>query len=193
MAQHPTAARHPTAQHPTALIAYATAAGSTAGIAERIAATLAEDGAEVTCRAVTDDLDPAGFDVVVVGSAVHSMAWLPPALAFLPKAAASGAPVWCFSVGGLASPDSGRVSRYLAAGELRRIETGFPHGFTPREHRLFTGVVDVTRSPLWGRVFYRLTGGSSGDHRDWAAVAAWARRIATAMHGKASAAGSATA
>ena len=65
------------------LVGYATAAGSTAGIAERIGETLREQGCEVVCRPVGPDLDPSAFDAVVVGSAVHNMAWLRPALDFL--------------------------------------------------------------------------------------------------------------
>ena len=42
------------------LVAYATAAGSTAGVAERIAVTLQAAGADVVCRPAGSDLDPAG-------------------------------------------------------------------------------------------------------------------------------------
>src|SRR5688572_6065404 len=41
------------------LVGYATAAGSTTGIAERIAAILHDAGGDVTCRPVGHDLDPA--------------------------------------------------------------------------------------------------------------------------------------
>lgn len=162
------------------LVAYATAAGSTAGIAERIAAVLTGTGCRAVCTPAGPDVDPAPFDALVLGSAVHEMAWLPDALAVLRRAAGTGRPVWCFSVGGLAHPD-GRTTRWMARGELGRIERGFPPGFAPRDHSLFAGVVDASRSPLWGRVFYRLTGSSSGDHRDWPAVEAWARSVAEAL------------
>lgn len=167
-----------------ALVAYATAAGSTSGVAECIATVLRDAGADVVCRPVGPDLDPAGHDVVVVGSAVHDMAWLPPALEFLRRAAATGAPVWCFSVGGLAHPDRGRGTRWLAAGERKRIAQGFPPSFRPRDHALFSGVVEVSSSPLWGRLFYRLTGGRDGDHRDWAAIRSWAQGVAAALPGR---------
>jgi menaquinone-dependent protoporphyrinogen oxidase len=35
--------------------------------------------------------------------------------------------------------------------------------------------------PLWGRLFYRLTGGRPGDHRDWPAIEAWAAEIARSL------------
>lgn len=168
---------------PEVLVAYATAAGSTAEVAGRIAAVLGEMGRRTACRPVGPDLDPGAFDALVVGSAVHDMAWLPPGLDFLRRAAAVERPVWCFSVVGLTDPDGPR-SRWLARGERARIERGFPPGFTPRDHRLFAGVVDIGRSPLWGRVFHRLTGGSSGDHRQWPAIEGWARRVASATDGR---------
>ncbi|WP_040340001.1 flavodoxin domain-containing protein [Candidatus Blastococcus massiliensis] len=165
---------------PEVLVAYATAAGSTAGIAERIAAVLTGAGSRTVCAPAGPELDPAPFDALVIGSAVHEMAWLPDALELLRRAAGTGRPVWCFSVGGLAHPD-GRRTRWMARGELDRIERGFPPGLTPRDHSLFAGVVDVRRSPLWGRVFYRLTGSSSGDHRDWPAIEAWAGKVAASL------------
>ena len=64
---------------PRALVTYSTAAGSTAGIAERIAQVL-------------HDADLAGVDGLVVGSAVHDMAWLAPSVEVLRRAAASGRP-----------------------------------------------------------------------------------------------------
>jgi menaquinone-dependent protoporphyrinogen oxidase len=165
---------------PRVLVAHATAAGSTAGIAERIAAVLSTAGCEVTCRPAAPDLDPAGFDGVVLGSAVHDMAWLPSALDALRRVAAPGSgPVWCFSVGGV-NPH-GRVTRYVTRKEAERVAQQFPAGFTPREHRVFGGVVELQGVPLWGRLAYRLTGTRAGDNRDWPAIEAWARNIAAAL------------
>jgi menaquinone-dependent protoporphyrinogen oxidase len=160
------------------LVGYATAAGSTTGIAERIAATLREAGGDVTCRPVGPDLDPAAFDVLVVGSAVHNMSWLRPALDFVGRIPAEGnRPTWCFSVGGVAP--HGPLTRRLTSSETHRVERGFPSSFRPREHRFFGGVVEMRGLPLWGKAFWRLMGGRPGDHRDWPAIESWARQIAT--------------
>ena len=152
------------------LVAYTTAAGSTAEVAERIAATLRAEGAEVVCRPAGPDVDPTAFDAVVVGSAVHDMAWLPPAVELMARAQQTGRPVWAFSVGGI--QPNGPVTRLLADRELRRVERSFSR--PPREHALFGGVVDLARTPLWGRLFFRAMGGRPGDHRDWPAVERWA-------------------
>jgi menaquinone-dependent protoporphyrinogen oxidase len=159
------------------LVGYATAAGSTTGIAERIAATLRQRGAEVVCRPVGPDLDPSAFEAFVLGSAVHNMAWLPPAVDFLRRLPTpDDRPTWCFSVGGI-DPE-GPVARRLAALEIRKIEQRFPTTFRARDHRLFRGIVEMKGVPLWGKVFWRLIGGRPGDHRNWPAVDRWATGIA---------------
>jgi menaquinone-dependent protoporphyrinogen oxidase len=165
---------------PRVLVTYSTAAGSTAGIAERIAQVLRDAGCAVRCLPASADLDLAGVDALVVGSAVHDMAWLAPSVEVLRRAAASGTPaVWCFSVGSV--HPRGRVTRALAALEARRVGALFPAGLRVRDHRVFGGVVDMTGVPLWGRLFYRAIGESPGDHRDWTAVAAWAGDIAHSL------------
>jgi menaquinone-dependent protoporphyrinogen oxidase len=159
------------------LVAYATAAGSTAGVAERIADVLRRSGAEVVCRPVGPDIDVEGFQAFVVGSAVHDMAWLPPALEFLHRVA--DRPVWCFSVGGI--QPRGAVSRRLTDLELQRVAQAFPPAFAPRAHRMFGGIIQMVGTPLWGRLFYRMTGGRTGDHRDWPAIEAWGEEIARGL------------
>lgn len=165
------------------LVAYATAAGSTAGIAERIAEVLRADGAQVTCAPVGPGLDPDGFDAVVVGSAVHSMAWLPPALDFLRRVPTDGAPVWVFSVGG--TNPSGRIAHSVVGMEAEKVARGFPADLDVRDHRVFAGVVVTAGLPLWGRILARAVGGRPGDRRDWPAIEAWARQIAGVLRARA--------
>jgi menaquinone-dependent protoporphyrinogen oxidase len=161
------------------LVSYATAQGSTTGVAERVADVLTDAGLDVLCRPAAPHLDPAAFDAVVVGSAVHNMAWLPPAADLLRRAAASGRPIWCFSVGGV-NP-RGPVSTFIAGHEATRVARGFPGGFRARDHRVFGGIVQMAGVPLWGRLFWRLMGGRPGDHRNWPAIESWARAIATEL------------
>jgi menaquinone-dependent protoporphyrinogen oxidase len=164
------------------VVTYATAAGSTAGIAERIAAVLRADGCDVDCSPAGPGVDLERADAVVVGSAIHDMAWLPPALEVVHRLAASGhRPVWCFSVG--AVTPRGRFTRFVASREAARVRQDFPAELSPRRHQVFGGVVELHGIPVWGRLFYRLVGARPGDHRDWAAVEAWAARIATDLRG----------
>lgn len=165
---------------PRLLVTYATAAGSTADIAERVAAVLRTAGCAVDCRPASPGVDPTGYDAVVVGSAVHNMAWLPPALDVLRRISASGCTsVWCFSVGGLVP--RGRFTRFAATREAERVEQDFPTDLAARDHRLFSGVVQTRGVPLWGRLFYRATGTRPGDNRNWPDIDDWARRVGAAL------------
>ena len=157
------------------LVGYATAIGSTAGVAERIAARLRDSGCEVDSRPVGPDLEPGRFHAIVLGSVVHNMAWLRPALD-CPDRMPATTPTWFFSVGGV--EPRGRVTRRLTDLEITRVEQGFPATLRGREHRLFAGVVRMAALALWGRVFWRLIGGRDGDHRDWAAIDRWTSGIA---------------
>jgi|tagenome__1003787_1003787.scaffolds.fasta_scaffold20730701_1 menaquinone-dependent protoporphyrinogen oxidase len=161
------------------LVGYATAQGSTAGVGERIATVLTDAGHEVVCRPVGPDLDPAAFDAIVVGSAVHNMSWLPAAIDFLGRAAVSDRPIWCFSVGGV-NP-RGAVTARITDLEAKRVAKGFPQGFVAQDHRVFGGVVQMSGVPIRGRLFWRLVGSRPGNHRDWPAIDAWAESIAAGL------------
>ena len=163
------------------LVGYATAAGSTRGVAERIAERLRDAGLHVTCAPLEPALRPDDFAAWVLGSAVHTMAWLPAATEFLTRAAAAPRPCWAFSVGRL-SP-SGPVRRWMAGQEVRRVAQGFPAGLDVRDHQLFAGVVSTQAVGWAGRVFWRALGGRPGDQRDWAAIDRWATGVAAELSG----------
>ncbi len=65
------------------LVAYASRAGSTAGVAEAIGKTLAESGAQVEVCSVTEVKDFAPYRAVVAGSAIQGGQWLPEAMQFM--------------------------------------------------------------------------------------------------------------
>jgi menaquinone-dependent protoporphyrinogen oxidase len=160
------------------LIAYASAHGSTRGIAERIAARLGGHGHDVAVIPVGDTPDPAADDAVVLGSAIHNQAWLPEAGEFVRRHrdALATRSVWLFSVG---IPDAlGRPLRRYARGEGRTVIAPIRAQVRARGHALFTGAVEPDHLPPVGRVIFRLLGGRYGDLRDWAAVNRWADMIA---------------
>ncbi|QGU04236.1 flavodoxin domain-containing protein [Corynebacterium comes] len=161
------------------LIAYSSWNGSTAEIARRIGAVLTRDGITVDVTPVREARDPAHYDAVVMGSAVHNQAWSPEAAEFVHRhaTALSQHPVWLFSVG-----MTGGLPRFLRraarSAQGRRIVDALSSDITPREHRVFSGVCRPEHLPRMSRVFLRLVGGHFGDYRDWSAIEDWARHIA---------------
>lgn len=68
---------------PKILIAYASYAGSTMGIASDIGKTISEAGFQVDVRPMTESPDLDGYDTILLGSAVQNGTWLPEALAYI--------------------------------------------------------------------------------------------------------------
>jgi menaquinone-dependent protoporphyrinogen oxidase len=167
----------------TTLVGYATAQGSTRGVAERIAAILTAAGSEVDLLASSDMRSAHGYDTVVLGSAIHNGQWLPDATAAVERLdlPAHQCAVWAFSVssvGATSTTLSPRVARYLRrvmpepdAVQMLRTHTEL------RDHRFFVGAIAPGDWPGFGRIVFRLMGGRYGDARDWHDIDTWARTI----------------
>ncbi|MBK3639881.1 flavodoxin domain-containing protein [Streptomyces sp. MBT33] len=165
----------------TVLVGYATAHGSTREIAHRIASRMRTEGVEVDVRALEAVADMNGYDAFVVGSAVHDQKWLPEARSFVRQgiAAPGSRPVWLFSVG---MPGALRGPwKRLMYKEVPVIEADLAVPFTPRGHRLFSGVIRPEHLSRRGRLMFRLMGCRYGDHRDWSEIDGWAEQIAGAL------------
>jgi menaquinone-dependent protoporphyrinogen oxidase len=165
------------------LVGYASAHGSTRGIAERIAARLAEKGFQVAIRSV-DDIDDAGaFDAVVIGSAIHDGAWLPAGADFVHRnlRILGSLPFWIFSVG-LVGESSSAFPRAIAA-QLRALRrepkeiAGFRKATQAREHAVFAGSIQRDDWPRADRIIFKGMRGRYGDHRDWDDIDAWSDEI----------------
>ena len=155
----------------TVLVAYASKYGSTQQIAETIGCELRLCGLETDVRSVGGIEDVAGYEAVVLGSAVYVGRWLANARAFVNEHADELAdrPTWLFSSGPVGQPsrptdDAVQIDEMVEA-------TG------AKEHRLFPGRLD--RSMLnrceWALVFALRV--KEGDYRNDGEVSAWARRL----------------
>jgi len=136
-------------------------------------------GATVEVAPVGEVGDLAGYDAVVLGSAVHNQSWSPEAAEFVHRhaAALSGRPVWLFSVG--MSEGLPRPLRPMArTAQDQRIAAALRADVQPRGHRIFSGVCRPEQLPRWVGVMFRAVGGHFGDYRDWPAIEAWAQQIA---------------
>lgn len=163
-----------------ALVAYASRKGATKGVAQRIAAGLTERGVPTELRPVEEVRDPSVYDAIVFGGAVYNQAWPQEGRDFVLRNvdALSAAETWLFSVGSFG--DSRRIFGSAVRREPKGIEQ-LQARIEPRDYRVFAGVVEAAQWPLPERMFFRALGGRYGDNRDWAAIDAWAQRIADSL------------
>jgi menaquinone-dependent protoporphyrinogen oxidase len=163
------------------LVAYASKYGATQQIAERIAATLTAAGLEVEARPIAGVRDVAGYDAVVLGSAVYFGAWLKEAAAFVRRnqAVLAGRPVWLFSSGPIGVATTGAQGQDLRAAAESKEIAEFREAVQPRDHRVFLGKLDRGTLGFVDRLVASLPAfpGAEGDFRDWAEIKAWGEGI----------------
>lgn len=163
-------------------VIYATEQGSTRDIAEFIAADLADRGAEVQLREVGYAPGPAGFDTVILGSAIHNMDFLPAAVDYIGRnrAELAATDVRLFGVGlgpALRGPVGRRVGRVVP----KKI-AALRDAVRARDYRAFAGIYERRGVSRKARTLYRLMGGGRyGDLRDWSAIQGWATGIGNSL------------
>jgi len=157
------------------LVAYATRAGSTAGVAERVAEVLNRSGFAATAVRVNEVRDTAPYDAVVLGSSVRAGKLKPDALKFLDKNKADlnakpfAAFIVCLTM--KASDDKSRAaaSAYLDPVRLQ---------VKPLSEGLFAGALNPDKLGLVERTIMKAMKAESGDFRRWDEVEAWAATLA---------------
>lgn len=161
------------------LVTYASAMGSTAGVAAAIGKTLAEGGLAVDVKPMQEVQDLASYRAVVAGSAIHSQRWLPEAMQFVQthRAALASKPFAAFLVCMTLAIRNAHYRESVATwlepvrGLVRPVSEG-----------LFAGVLNVNQIPSFGdRLKFRLSVllgvWGEGDHRDWNAIRDWAEHL----------------
>jgi len=173
--------------------------GATAGIAERITTVLRDEGADVQLDDAADRPVLRDADAYVIGSGIYLGSWLKDGIRFLEQnlSTLAGKPVWLFSSGPL--PGSSKNTQEAdplttalgpeegpGSGGHRKI-AALSAVVHPREHRVFLGAYNPDDPPksMPERVLRLLPASKSilppGDWRDWDAIEAWARSIATEL------------
>jgi menaquinone-dependent protoporphyrinogen oxidase len=161
-----------------ALVAYATRAGSTTGIAQVIAKTLCVKGLPADVALVKEYPNVDGYSAVIVGSPVRAGFLMREAKAFVRKnrAALADKTVAYFSVSLTMKDDTPKnraaAERYLKP--LVRIKK-------PAMTGVFAGAMDMAKlEGFFGWMMRRDKSGKikSEDCRDWKAIAAWAEGFA---------------
>ena len=162
------------------LVTYASRFGSTAGVAEAIAKTLAENGAQVDVFPMREVKDLSPYQAVVAGSAINAGAWLPEAMQFVQthRAELNQRPFAAFLVCmtlAMRNADQyrGHVADWLAP--VRAL-------VRPVSEGLFAGGLDIGKIPSFSdRLKFRLSVlfgvWKEGDHRDWNAIRTWAEGL----------------
>ncbi|QGQ18851.1 protoporphyrinogen oxidase [Cellulomonas sp. JZ18] len=157
------------------LMAVASRHRGTWEIGEVAADVLRARGHDVDQRAPEDVASLDGYDAVVLGSAVYTAHWLP-AARDLARRCADGLrerPVWLFS-SGLATQPANAANSPLEIQALRERVGA-------RGHRSFRGRLDRAVLSFAERAIIAGGRAREGDHRDMAAVAAWAGEIADGL------------
>ncbi|KGN42994.1 flavodoxin domain-containing protein [Knoellia aerolata] len=169
------------------LVAYATRHGSTAGIAEHIAATLTERGLPAEAKPVEEVEGVDGYDAVVLGGAAYMFHWLKPAVRFARKHRdeLTTKPVWLFSSGPLGTDRVDKDGKDVLESTRPKEFDELTTLIRPRGEQVFFGAYDPEDAPIG--LGERLTrhlpaareGIPAGDFRDWDAIGAWAEEIAS--------------
>jgi menaquinone-dependent protoporphyrinogen oxidase len=157
------------------LVSAASKHGATSGIAEAIAHEFNALGLDCMLRAPEAAGDAASYDAFVLGSAIYMGRWQDSARAFLDANAEvlKKRPVWIFSSGPLGDNENVGI-------DPRELEH-LIESVQPREHRLFAGKLDRSTLGRGERLISRVVKAPEGDYRDWEAIRAWAREIASSL------------
>ena len=160
-----------------ALVAYATRAGSTTGVATTIGETLTARGFAVDVTPISEGPAVEGYQAVIIGSAVHGGRWLPEAEAFVSenRDALSRVPVALFCVHILNLKDDAK-NRARRAAYLEGVRPLLP----PADEAFFAGRMDNPTVPvavIWLIRLFRIM--PVGDWRDLDAVRSWAQALWT--------------
>jgi menaquinone-dependent protoporphyrinogen oxidase len=153
------------------LVVYGSKHGSTAEIASKIAEAIEAAGPSVVVHQTEYASDVAGYDAVVIGSAVYFGGWMSATKKFVEDNADAlrRVPVWLYSSGPLGRPLLPKEAS--ADGATLLTMTG------AREHAVFAGRLEQNQLGVRERVTTRIVHASSGDFRDWAQIRAWGTKI----------------
>jgi menaquinone-dependent protoporphyrinogen oxidase len=154
------------------LVAFASKHGATRGIAGSIAVQLRMDDLDVDLTDVSDVTNVAGYDAIVLGSAVYMGKLLPEVREFVSKfeGELSRVPIWLFSSGPIGHDPK-------PEGEAAEIEE-LAAKLHVRGRAVFAGKLDKKRLGLVEKIAVMCVGAPEGDFRTWDEIEQWARDLA---------------
>jgi len=158
------------------LIAYATMAGSTREVAETIGEVLKNTGLDVDVLPVEEVKNLAGYDALVLGSAVRAFHLLPKTTRFLRKfkKAIREIPFAAFLVCLVMTEDT--PERWANAAKFAKPIIKVKQ---PMSLGLFGGVMDPSK--LTGYALGMFKNHAKEDNRDWEKIKGWASELVTLL------------
>jgi menaquinone-dependent protoporphyrinogen oxidase len=157
------------------LVAYATWAGSTTGVAERIAGVLNRNGFTAEAVRAKDVRDISSYGAVILGTAVHAGKLHPDALKFARRNAADlGSKPFAAFVVCLAMKENDEKARATAGTYLEPVR----QQVKPLSEGLFAGAYDPQKLDFVSRQIMKMIKAPPGDFRKWDEVEAWAATLA---------------
>jgi len=158
----------------TVLVAYASKRGSTAEIAETVAATLRREGLGVCLVRAEDVQSLEPYDAVVLGSAVYMKRWRGDARHFLKshRKALRQMPFWVFSSGPVGDPANDNPQWTEPPTIVEKVEE-----LGGRDHVVFGGCLPAQPQGFMEKAMVEGTPREFRDRRDWAEIREWAKEI----------------
>lgn len=159
------------------LVAYATRCGSTIEIAQSIAQTIGQGGANVDVlpvKNITDAQALRPYQAVVIGSAIRMGKWLPEARDFVKqyRDVLAKIPVAYFTACLTLEQDTPET-RQRAAGYVEPVRAVL----MPQAEAFFAGKFDPGRLSLINRLMCQMKAMPVGDFRDWNGIEGWAATL----------------
>jgi menaquinone-dependent protoporphyrinogen oxidase len=159
----------------TVLVAYSSKRGSTAEIAETLAATLRREGLGVCLERAEEVRSIEPYEAVVLGSAVYMKRWRGEAKHFLKKhrKALRQKPFWVFSSGPVGDPANDNPDWIEPPKLAERVEE-----LGGRDHVVFGGRAPAEPRGMMEKAMAEGIPEQFRDRRDWNVIRAWAAEIA---------------
>ena len=161
------------------LVAYATSYGSTQEVAEAIAGALRESGLSVTLQAMHDVQTVEGYSALVLGAPLYMYRWHKDARRFLAqhRAGIMTRPVAIFTLG----PCKDDAQEWQEVREQLDKELAQHPWLAPIASELFGGKFDPSTLRFPMNLVPGLQKMPASDIRDWAAIRAWALKLAAQL------------
>ena len=158
------------------LVTYATRTGSTVGIASAVAETLSQRGFAVDVKPVNDNPSPAGYQAVLIGSAVNGANWLPEAIEYVRNNQAdlqlTNTGLFCVHIMNTGDDERSLKKRQAYLKDVRPL-------LESAEEAYFTGMglnpADSSGLERW--IYRTFKIGPEGDCRDWNKINGWAKTV----------------